>query len=50
MEAVARRHALLQSTSIQQHQPVIHALQTQFVTLQQAFCQSVRLENISMKQ
>lgn len=48
MEAVARQLALLQSTSIQRHLHVIHAQQTQFVTLQLAYSLSVRLVNISM--
>ena len=46
MVLVARQLAPLHSTSIQLHQPVIHALQTQFVTLQQALTLSVRLVNI----
>ena len=49
MVVVARQVAPLQSTSIQQRQPVIHAQQTQFVTLQQALMVSVKLVNILTK-
>ena len=49
MVVVARQVAPLQSTSIQQHQLVIHAHQTQFVTLQQALMVSVKLVNILTK-